>query len=228
MRIQTIGDIHGEDIWHHIIDIEGHDKVIFLGDYVDAWEVKDEKILSNLMEIINLKKEHPDKIELLLGNHDNQYMFYPRHQCSGFRPSMQQSLFNVFNANKELFKAAYQYKDTLWTHAGVTTNWFQRYFDAEDLFHYDNDVAAMLNELLAQHNQWLFVAGWPRGGRGPGGPFWADDSELWQDPLHGMTQVVGHTHQPEIKQIESKRNNATLWFVDVLQSKNPDALTLNL
>jgi hypothetical protein len=39
----------------------------------------------NLQDIIALKKACPEKVLLLLGNHDVQYMFYPHFRSSGFR-----------------------------------------------------------------------------------------------------------------------------------------------
>ena len=76
MRYITIGDIHGRDDWQ-AINIRNYDKIIFIGDYVDSFEKSDFAILENLKKIISLKKRHPDKVVLLLGNHDVQYLHYP-------------------------------------------------------------------------------------------------------------------------------------------------------
>jgi len=128
MKHIIIGDLHGKDCWKEI-NISAYDKVVFLGDYVDHWNLPDLKISQNLEEIIKLKSKHPKKIELLLGNHDVQYLHYPHFRCSGFRPSMQRSLTWLFDSNKDLFKIAYQKGDHLFTHAGVTNAWYAEFLE---------------------------------------------------------------------------------------------------
>lgn len=72
MKIRVIPDVHGHDWWKNLItDIEDLDYVIFLGDYVDEWELSDNIILNNLKDIIEFKKSNIDKVVLLYGNHEN-------------------------------------------------------------------------------------------------------------------------------------------------------------
>jgi predicted MPP superfamily phosphohydrolase len=71
MRIIAIGDLHGKDCWL-TIDPDKYDKIIFVGDYVDASDISREKIVENLEQVIAFKLKHPEKVELLLGNHDIQ------------------------------------------------------------------------------------------------------------------------------------------------------------
>jgi metallophosphoesterase superfamily enzyme len=118
MKTITIGDLHGRDCWKQV-DVKDYNKVIFVGDYTDSFTVKDGDIRTNLLEIVCLKKEHPDKVELLIGNHDFNYMFREDNfYCSGYRASMHDSLWVIFNENKKLFKVAHQEGDYLFTHAG--------------------------------------------------------------------------------------------------------------
>jgi len=124
MKHLIIGDLHGKDCWKDV-NINKYDKVIFLGDYVDHWTLPDRFIYQNLKEIIELKRENPGEMELLLGNHDVQYLHYPHYLCSGFRPSMQRSLTLLFNENRDLFKVAYQKDNNLISHAGVTNRWYK-------------------------------------------------------------------------------------------------------
>jgi hypothetical protein len=56
-------------------------------------------ILHNLKEILWFKKSLPDKVVLLLGNHDIQY-FIPNEVCSGYRGEMRPDLYDLFTQNK--------------------------------------------------------------------------------------------------------------------------------
>ena len=123
MKHIAIGDLHGRDTWQQV-NTKLYDKVIFLGDYADSHALSDLVILENLKKIIALKKRQPGKVELLLGNHDAHYLHYPRFQCSGFRPTMQRDLTALFQKNADLFRIAYQKDNHLFTHAGVTNNWY--------------------------------------------------------------------------------------------------------
>ena len=55
------------------INIKNYDKVVFLGDYVDSFTISNIASYENLKDIIRLKKRDPNKVVLLLGNHDIQY-----------------------------------------------------------------------------------------------------------------------------------------------------------
>ena len=126
MRTMSIGDLHGKDLWKQI-DINNFDKVIFIGDYVDSWDIKDEDILNNLLDLIELKKIFPNKVILLLGNHDIQYLFFPNYSCSGFRNSMLYSLEITFKENIKLFQIAFQEQNYLFTHAGISNKWLKKH-----------------------------------------------------------------------------------------------------
>jgi len=68
MKIISVGDLHGNNIWK-TIDPELYDKIIFVGDYTDSFHLTDSAILDNLLDLIEFKKSYPDKVFLLLGNH---------------------------------------------------------------------------------------------------------------------------------------------------------------
>src|SRR5665213_1183842 len=119
MKHVIISDLHGRDIWKQV-DFSRYDKAVFLGDYVDSFKRPDNVILENLEEIIRLKSTYPQKIVLLLGNHDVQYLHYPRYYCPGFRQSMQPALTSLFKEHRDLFQIAYQKQNFIFTHAGIT------------------------------------------------------------------------------------------------------------
>lgn len=72
-----IPDIHGRSFWKHAVEGHETEKIIFLGDYVDPYA--DEGIdywagILSLRDVILFKKEHPENVVLLLGNHDLSYI----------------------------------------------------------------------------------------------------------------------------------------------------------
>jgi predicted MPP superfamily phosphohydrolase len=221
MKHLVIGDLHGKDCWKGI-DPAAYDKIVFLGDYVDHWTLPDQKIYKNLLDVIALKKEHPEKVELLLGNHDVQYLHYPHFLCSGFRPAMQRSLTEVFNSNRDIFSIAYQRNDHLFTHAGVTNCWYAEFLNIpllQKIKDEEDTIADLLNK-IEQTNQrgLLHRAGKTRGGYGCGGVTWADREEMIADALEGFHQVVGHT---ELRKVEVYPfSNKSVTFIDVLDNMN--------
>jgi len=217
MKHLVIGDLHGKDCWKDV-NLNAYDKIVFIGDYVDHWNLSDRVISRNLLGIINLKKKHPETVELLLGNHDVQYLHYPHFLCSGFRPEMQRLLTDLFNVNRHLFKIAYQRGMRLFSHAGVTNTWYAEFLKLPILqqIHDESDTPADLFNKLEQTSQrgLLHRAGRIRGGYGSGGITWADKRELIADALEGYDQVVGHTVVPEIEL--HKFSGKSVTFIDVL------------
>jgi len=219
MKHLIIGDLHGKDCWKGI-NIDAYDKIVFLGDYVDHWTVPDLQIAQNLREIIQLKKDHPGKVELLIGNHDAQYLYYPHYRSSGFRPGMKLMLTKLFNDNKDLFKVAYQRGSHLFTHAGVTNSWYAEFLELPLLRKIkgeDDTVADMLNKVeQTSQRDLLHRAGSIRGGYGHGGITWADRTEMKADMLDGYHQVVGHTVTPKVEVVDYSDKSVT--FIDVLDT----------
>lgn len=214
MKTISIGDLHGLNLWKEI-DPEKYDKIIFIGDYVDSFKVSDDDILNNLKDIIEFKKKYMDKVELLLGNHDLQYMFIENldiHGCSGYRPSMSTSLHNIFKDNKDLFNVAFQYNDTVWTHAGIHYGWYKYRFKD----YYGDTIAEKLNNAFRNYYLPLFDIGRRRGGRYDiGGPFWCDQLELMGSPMRDIDQIVGHTRRNYI--LTEYKHDKQLVFIDVLE-----------
>ena len=220
-RTLSIGDPHGLRVVDIIVNqLPNYDKIIVVGDYVDSFNVDNITIQSNLYDLIELKKRNIDKIILLWGNHDIQYYFgYDRHGCSGYRPDMKESLYELFKTNKNLFQLAYQIDNYLWTHAGISKGWYNNSFskylkiaNIEDL-----SLADQLNDAFEQYFEGLFDVGHYRGGSNDvGGLLWADKRELIK-PLIGYNQIVGHTHVDAIR-TTYMYNDTSVTFIDVLQN----------
>jgi metallophosphoesterase superfamily enzyme len=135
MKIISIGDIHGRNTWkvHLFGSIQGYqdwkdevengisefmsdlypyrqfDKIIFVGDYVDSFDVSNSDMLSNFEELVYLKRAMPERVILLLGNHDIQYIH--RRPCTGYRPEMHFTFGKIFKNNEECFQIAYLHQN---------------------------------------------------------------------------------------------------------------------
>jgi len=231
MKTITIGDIHGKRDWEILKTQKKYwDKIIFVGDYVDSYDHSNREILENLKEIILFKMENPNKVVLLLGNHDVQYFSDgERFRCSGYRVDMFTALNQIFETNKDIFQLAYQYKNWVWTHAGISKDWVARNIDSLSFFLKDGES---LSDNMAEsiNKNWdsksranvFMQCGRIRGGsQKTGSSMWCDRSELIRDPYEGLVQVVGHSRMDEIQsfgfyEVESRK--ARLIFTDVLDS----------
>ncbi|MVM37904.1 metallophosphoesterase [Spirosoma sp. HMF3257] len=224
MKFLTISDLHGRTVWKEA-NLTLYDRVIFLGDYTDSYIVDDETIYTNLNEIIQLKIKQPEKFVLLIGNHDAQYLHFPNYRCSGFRAWAQSDLTDLFIKHKSQFQMAYQHGLYLFTHAGVTNKWLNRFLKNTGNEALPStptyNLARLLNEVhneSIQGQNLLFDVSSRRGGHDPfSGPIWADRSETKVDYLAGFYQVVGHT--PIDKFITIGDEQGSITYTDVLQTK---------
>jgi len=212
MKHIFIGDLHGRELWK-IIDPKEHDKIVFLGDYVDSFDLTDRTIVNNLLDIIEFKKSYTDKVVLLWGNHDIQYFDFNNGNCSGYRPTCAAALRTIFNSNAELFQVAYECKDVLATHAGICEGWYEYSYKThvEKRYPEEYSISEILNDAFKGKNESLLEIGKKRGGwHHVGGPFWADSRDLNKLPDFGYKQVVGHNQMEKI----TERNDGNIVFVD--------------
>lgn len=200
MKIITIPDVHGRPNWKaQINDPYDYDLIIFLGDYVDGYGIDGEDILNNLKDIIELKKAFPDKVILLLGNHDIQYIWeHELYECSGFNGEYCRKYNTLFNENLNLFKVCHQIENYLWSHAGIQESYYKEVIRIWPEVSEQGDIASQMNFMLTTkaYRTTLFRVGYTRGGSYMhGGIVWADAKETSHDILIGYNQIVGHTPQ---------------------------------
>lgn len=216
LKLIAIGDLHGSSAWKRIVFADC-DKAVFIGDYVDGMMKSDREIYSNLEELVQLKQSQPEKVVLLLGNHDVQYLHYPDYRCAGFRPDAQKQLTAFFKKHRSLFQMAWQSGKYMFTHAGVSNSWFRRHKKLFLRYSYNGkNLAEVLNAIYqnAQDRAPLFEIGPAREGTSRyGGILWADAEETCNDFLDGYHQVVGHTPMPKIKKMGNKKSSIT--YIDL-------------
>jgi hypothetical protein len=216
MELLAIGDIHGKQIWQQAVDKIVADKIIFIGDYVikNQW-LETRTFESNLEDIIRFKRANFERVKLLIGNHDVPFL-YGR---AIFRKITSPRLCRLYQNNADCFEAAYQFNAFLFTHAGLTTGWYQKHRSL-----IANSIGTTLAEKLnAIHHSpnygILHERGRSRNGLYRfGGITYADKSETEKDGLPGYTQVVGHTKVPHPTLHHS--TGGSIIYIDCLNSQN--------
>lgn len=197
MKLLVCGDLHTDTrpislIHQHINE---YDKVIFLGDYVDYWGANPVVNLTCFNMLIDFKRMFPDKVVLLIGNHDLSEGLGGRFMCSGYNYLLHIDFSRLFTQNLSNFQIAYEYKGILFTHAGVTDTWRKERELSKD----PKKLCAGLNLELGTFRG-FDQAGSVRGGFEVPSPVWADKNELVADPLK-CVQIVGHTPVKTIEHI---------------------------
>lgn len=207
----VIGDIHGSTYWKEIVKKHPDCKIVFLGDYLDPYEeIPHKNLFGNLVEIIQLKKERPEEIILLLGNHDLHYITSKIEQSWRYDFDLSQDAAYLFFKNKKWFQFAYQEDNCIFTHAGIAHKWFVNIFKGD----ISKNIADQLNNPNPEQEKALYACGKERGGVSEtSGIFWAGIKELFE-PLRGYTQVVGHNRVKEVK--EHTNNGGKIIFCDCL------------
>lgn len=222
-KVLVIPDIHGRNFWREPIKhIDEFDKVVFLGDYLDPYPYEyeenpdsmEEDIVQMLQDIITLKKENPDKIVLLTGNHVDHYMWGDMVESSRYNRLNAKVYRDILLENIDLFQIVYIDESTIFSHAGITEDWARNFLfdwmECEESALEDNlveEVARVLQDMPLKNinNSYISPAfsmiGPARGGwNSCGSCEWADVSEHFTRKLSGfspksynMFQIFGHT-----------------------------------
>jgi len=205
-----IPDIHGRDFWKEsVYENIGEEHIVFLGDYLDPYEdeqIAPWEVFPQLEEIVALKKEHPDSVTLLLGNHDIHYLT-ERGRGSRYDYIRGAQIKRFILEKADAFQLTYETeiagKKFLFSHAGIVAGWMEhnREFleDAKP-----GTIGSILNGMWDDHSSWpvlfsvLADVSYSRWGRAPfGSPIWSDVDDMRADApeLPGYYQIFGHSQQ---------------------------------
>ena len=217
MKVLIIPDVHARRFWKKAVDehMNEVDKVVFLGDYCDPYqdegiEYSWEDTLSNFEEILQFKKDNPDKVVLLLGNHDEHYRsnYYSKIAMSTrYDKAHSQKIAELLNGdNRSLFKICHTEeiggKKVVFSHAGITKFWLDKCkmtFD-EELINSLEDSIEGLKDLgvIGFYRTWV--------GEKTGSILWCDVREFVTNEGLGdeYFQVFGHTRLGKGKSIIDK------------------------
>ena len=231
MKIAIIGDLHGKNCYKKLLKdkIESFDKIIFMGDYSDdSWiTFTDKEIVGNLREVIEFKKKYKDKVELLIGNHDFQYIVgYPT--ASRYRETYAKEMHQIFNDNEKLFKMIFIANDYIFTHAGITngwTNYIKKKYNIENIG--INNIEKEINKVYEADKEDCNIVSFRRGGLNKfAGPLWADTGDLLEDAWIGYNQVVGHNRVKPRSVI--KKENYNIFLADHFDANQDVLLTMDI
>lgn len=226
MKTVVIGDIHGRSVWKLIYEMEKPDKMIFIGDYFDSFDIKGVDQLNNFQDIIKFKESGVCEVIMLIGNHD--YHYFPEigdTGTSGYQHLLAPSIQYVVHENRHHLQMAYQTNDMLFTHAGVSSVFMDQVF-GKDGWKVET-IAFDLNEMFKykpktfEFGEMLHYNTYqdPYGDNEAQSPIWIRPKSLMRsnkDTLRKkIIQVVGHTEQTQI----DKKGGATggrYYFIDTL------------
>jgi predicted MPP superfamily phosphohydrolase len=200
MKVIVIGDIHGRDIWKEIVN-QDYDLVVFIGDYLDSYDISIDKQITNFQEILDYKKANSDKVILLLGNHDFHYLPYIEDQYSGYKRQTKSLASHLLQSHIKSgdIVMSITISNYLFSHAGVSDVWLKR------LEHYEEncDISTLINDyLIYKPSVFNFTMGMNFDECGDDicqTPIWIRPQSLLQSAVPGFIQVVGHTFAENIR-----------------------------
>lgn len=208
METIIIPDIHGRNFWKEVISlVDSVDKIVFLGDYLDPYDyenISKDSAIVNFKEILNFKKDNPEKVVLLFGNHDAEYAISKKICNCRCDLINYKEIQDLFRNNLDLFEILYKFeqegKHFLCSHAGIADEWIDTFISKDasydrlaflgNLFDIEKSCTeGLLAEILAE-------VGYARWGSSPvGSIIWRNISEPISEK-YGY-QIFGHTQLEE-------------------------------
>ena len=204
MKIAIITDIHGSTHWRAVMKmVDKFDKIIFLGDYFDAWINKWPEQMNNACNIIKFKKSYPGKVDLCWANHDTSY--YLDERCSGYQFDYEIDIKEFFKKNKNQLEVVYIYDEWIFSHAGVSAKWMSCA---------GIKTVEEINMLFKENPNYFRWVGPDGFGNNPNeGPLWIRPESLITNAVKNYNQVVGHTELPDGPKVINK-NKLKFVFTD--------------
>lgn len=194
MKTIALGDTHGRSFWKLIVHTQQPDRVVFIGDYFDSRDgISAEEQIKNFLEIVAYKQQHPDKVVLLIGNHDLSY--WPGINgaaVSGYQHEHAAKIREVLLENADHLQMAYDDGSFLYSHAGVGKQWLETNgWDGAE------SIADFVNKVWKESPLTFEFTGFERTGDSTSQtPVWIRPASLiktWQKDKNKPTQVFGHT-----------------------------------
>ena len=201
-KVIVVGDLHGQvEVAQLALDQKDYG-VIFIGDYVDAYDRTRADQISTLEVVVNAATTEPDRVIALRGNHEFSYQD-PEMRCSGYSKSFHRNMMQKVNLS--ILLDYVWFNDYLISHAGVSNKLL-------------TNKGISLDEYLTLGD--FKQIGYSRGGRqSVGGLFWCD----WWDefePVEGVPQVVGHSSYRPTGEHEGIVTKGNSYQIDCLDRVN--------
>jgi hypothetical protein len=227
MRTVVIGDTHGRSNWKLAIHQEKPDRVIFIGDYFDSFELSGVEQIDNFKQIIQYKEDNPQvEVVMLIGNHDHHYFPEVGYTgTSGYQSGIAPSITQVVDENRHHLQMAYGFGDYLFTHAGVSPVWMDKVFGPDDWS--KENIVVDINEMFRYKPRAFDFTGLePSGDNAIQTPIWIRPRSLMsanKKHLKGLKkdyiQIVGHTQMRRLDLDGSdKFTGGRYYFIDTMDT----------
>lgn len=227
MKTVVLGDIHGRSNWKlAVYQEEPFDRLVFIGDYFDSFQINTVDQINNFLDIIEYKKSSGKEVVCLTGNHDHHYFASIGDTgTSGYQRVGKYQIEPIIEANKEHLQMAYQMDGFLFTHAGVSPVFMDQVFGSNGWT--VDDIEKDINELLQYKPRAFEFNGFDGHG---------DDTcqtPIWIRPRSLMSankkhnkglkkdyiQIVGHTQMHKLDLTGSdKFTGGRYYFIDTMDT----------
>ena len=219
MKTIFLGDTHGRATWKDIIAKENPDRVVFIGDYFDSFDIGGAEQMHNFKEIIEFKEQAKDKeVIMLIGNHDFHY--YPGGETySGYQHGAAPAIRQLLEENKQHLQMCYQLDNILCSHAGIGHNWL-----VEQEKYESGSIADFVNDIWNYKPiRFIFYGLDPYGDSKTQTPIWIRPASLLSGNRDTFLktdyiQIVGHTQVRKID-IEGKATGGRYYFIDAIDER---------
>ena len=222
MKTVVIGDVHGRSLWKLIVNQENPDRVIFVGDYFDSFEISGVEQIQNFKEIVEYKTTSGKEVIMLVGNHDHHYFPEVGYTgTSGYQSGIAPSINQVIDENRQHLQIAYSFDEFLFTHAGVSPTFMDGEFGEEGWV--EDNVVELLNDLFKYKPKSFDFNGIdPYGDNTYQTPIWIRPKSLMAvNKKHDKglkkkyIQVIGHTQVKKLDLIGSQKSaGGRYYFID--------------
>ena len=208
-EILIVPDVHGRDFWRDVLEYKDV-PIIFLGDYVapyvDYENISNEQSIEMFKEILQFRKDNPDRVTMLLGNHDCSYYIGTKVCNNRVDHENYDEIRKIFWNKDNVFKLTHSItvngKQFIFSHAGYTYKWI---LNSEELFMSNNIDMILgdwdyLNRMNDRRSDLLWrnmkdTSHYRGGYDDAGSPIWADFQEHINDNelLTNKIQIFGHS-----------------------------------
>ncbi len=200
MKIVALGDTHGRDMWKTIVKIEeDFDKLVFIGDYFDTRDDIDASTqIQNFKEILEFKKENPDKVILLIGNHDFHYLKGCGETYSGYQQWAAMDINEVLQPalTSGYLQICHVYDEYIFSHAGLTQTWVDN--NEIDTYNIEESINVKFMKNMEAF-RFEYGENLDRSGNDvTQSPIWVRIPSLLKDMVKGFTYIIGHTTIKEL------------------------------
>lgn len=197
----VVSDLHSRPFYKSLLS-NTEDKIIFLGDYGDPYSYEgydDDDTIETMYDIFSFAQDNPDRVVLLIGNHDIYYYKGVRGNAR-YNWALARQLEQIYQEFKDLFKVAYwdEETQTMFTHAGINKKWWDSLELPIDWT--PKQIQDYLNNLLltgdGEYNSLYEISRYRGGWNWNGSCIWADVHEhlvLKQNECMPFKQIFGHS-----------------------------------